>query len=385
MKSNTKYIEVIDRYAYFVNNRRFNFLFLVILSIFGYISTFPPNENNFSIFYYSYIHLSNNLPLYILYPNEHFDYFFYNPVFATLMGPFTLFPVSISRLFWITFLTIIFEYTLSKLPLKINYKFYFLLLVFFDFFNNLTHMQGNIPSVACMLLCWVYFEKENFFLATFFTVMAFAIKGYAGIIGLIFLFTSIKNIKKSFIYGLFWFIIIHSIPLLVTKSIPLLVKNYKEWIEVISSSTIREQYSFFGINQVLNLQLTDNVIYIIALIFLLIGLYIQKVYFKNTLFLTSWLMIIVVLFNQSAESPTYIFAVVGMTLLFLYLKNKYISIGYWIAMSICTFFPVGVLSFVDTLKYEYFSKAFAVLFFAIIVIITILSKKTEINEITIEA
>ncbi|MBL0192532.1 MAG: DUF2029 domain-containing protein [Saprospiraceae bacterium] len=104
--------------------------------------------------------------------------FYYNPVFATLIAPFTLFSIDVARFFWITFLIFCFAFTLSKLPFSTEYKFYFFLLVFFDFLNNLGHLQANIPSLACMVLCWYILTKKSFLKGTtFFAVMALPSKG----------------------------------------------------------------------------------------------------------------------------------------------------------------------------------------------------------------
>ncbi len=374
LRSNSKLLE----------SKKYVYIFLVLLSLYVFVRTSPPQDNNFRIFYHSYLHLAQGLPLHTFYPEAHHDLFYYNPVFATLMAPFTLFPIDVARFIWIIFLIFCFVYTLYKLPFSIDYRFYFLLLVFFDFLNNLGHLQANIPSLACMLLCWVYFDQNSFFKATFFAVMAFAIKGYAGIICLLFLFGHLRDIIKSFFYGVFWMIVIHALPLLVVGSLPKLIEYYQAWLEIISSNTIKEQHSFFGIVKLLNLPLSDQAVYLIAGGFILVGLILQKFYVKNTIFIAAWLMITIVLFNQSAESPTYIYAIVGMVLIFLYLKNVLIEYLFWIAMAFCTLFPVGIIPLFDALKYQYYSKAFSVLIFLIGVSIAIFGRRTVENKLLFE-
>jgi len=376
--------DVLKSYSTVLENKKYVLIFLALLAIYVFVRTAAPHDNNFRIFYHSYLHLAQGLPLHIPYPDVHHDLFYYNPVFATLIAPFTLFSIDVARFFWITFLIFCFAFTLSKLPFSTEYKFYFFLLVFFDFLNNLGHLQANIPSLACMVLCWVYFDQKSFLKATFFAVMAFAIKGYAGIICVLFLFGQIKDIIKSLFYGIFWMIFIHALPLVVVGSLSRLLDYYQAWLEIISSNTIKEQHSFFGIVKVLNLNMSDQTVYLIAGSFILVGLILQKFYIKNTIFIAAWLMITIVLFNQSAESPTYIYAVVGMVLIFLYLKNRLIEYLFWIAMAFCTLFPVGIIPLFDALKYQYYSKAFSVLVFLIGVALAIFSRKTVENKLLFE-
>jgi len=200
----------------------------------------------------------------------------------------------------------------------------------------------------------------------------------------LFLFGPIKDIIKSLFYGIFWMIFIHALPLVVVGSLSRLLDYYQAWLEIISSNTIKEQHSFFGIVKVLNLNMSDQMVYLIAGGFILVGLILQKFYIKNTIFIAAWLMITIVLFNQSAESPTYIYAVVGMVLIFLYLKNRLIEYLFWIAMAFCTLFPVGIISLFDALKYQYYSKAFSVLVFLIGVALAIFSRKTVENKLLFE-
>src|SRR6266516_2262728 len=56
--------------------------------------------NNFIIFKSSFTHLIQHKDLYVLYPNEHFDYYKYSPVFAMAMALFAYLPDVIGLIIW---------------------------------------------------------------------------------------------------------------------------------------------------------------------------------------------------------------------------------------------------------------------------------------------
>ncbi len=101
-------------------------------------------SNNFRIFRYSFFHLSNHQRLYIEYPSEYWDYFFYHPVFAFLFAPFAVLPENMGLFLWLAFLTFVFYKAAMMMPFRKGFLWLFLVLMIPELTKNLGHAQPNI-------------------------------------------------------------------------------------------------------------------------------------------------------------------------------------------------------------------------------------------------
>lgn len=312
--------------------------------------------NNFIIFRSSFHHLLDGLPLYTLYPDEYFDYFFYNPVFPLLFSPFTLLPVTVGIFVWLLLSTLTCFYVFTRLPMDNDKKKLFMLLIVPDLLNNLQHTQTNLLLLAFMLLTWCLIEKNQLFRAALFICLCFFIKGYGAIIALVVFFQ--KRWFKVIYYGLFWIICFHA-ALLLFISPPSLLNYYKDWLTVISSDTIKESYSVYGI---LNTFHFNNIpeIFILAFAFFILLTFLLSQYFskeKIPVYTVAFLLIWVIVFNRAAESATYLIAVAGV--IFWYLNRPpslYFSLFFWLTIFITSIFPAGIFPLLDNLRHEYHLK-----------------------------
>jgi hypothetical protein len=102
-------------------------------------------SNNFRIFRHSFFHLSNHQRLYIEYPSEYWDYFFYHPVFAFLFAPFAVLPENMGLFLWIAFLTFVFYKATMMMPFRKGF------LWLFFYFNN-TRIDQKLRSCPTQYL-----------------------------------------------------------------------------------------------------------------------------------------------------------------------------------------------------------------------------------------
>lgn len=292
--------------------------------------------NNFIIFRSSWQHLTAGLPLYDAYQGEYFDYFLYHPSFPVLFSPFAIFPQQVGLLLWLLFSAAIFLYALSKIPLSGNARtalFWFLLL---ELGNALQSAQTNPAMTAFMLLTVVHLDKSNPGRAAFFTCLAFFIKGYGAVIGLVFLFYPKKwhYIQYCFLFG-----IAGTLLPLVFVSPETLTGYYISWVELLTGSTIKEDGSLLGFLHMI-WRVDDTIILIVAIAGLA-AVFITGLVRRQTItpwLVAAYLLIWIVIFNQSTESPTYIMAVTGVGFGLLLLPyNK------WITILLCTTFVVTCL------------------------------------------
>lgn len=268
--------------------------------------------NNFIIFRSSWQHLLASLPLYSAYPAEYFDYFLYHPSFPVLFSPFAILPERVGLLCWLAFSSALFLYALSRLPLPERTRYALAWFLLLELGNALQSSQTNPAMTAFMLLTVVHLQREEPGKAALFTCLAFFIKGYGAIVGLLFFFFPKKweYVNYCLLYGL-----IGSLLPLLFVSPETLINYYTAWYNLLTSSGIKEDGSLLGsLHQITGGTFRYDQAMIIGGAVLLAGIFFTALLRRQTggpWLMLAALMIWIVIFNQSAESPTYIIAVAG--------------------------------------------------------------------------
>lgn len=352
------------------NNKSILFLYLAITLV-AVLQLSVDRNNNFRIFRASTLHLLQGLPLYIAYPKEHYDFFYYNPVFPILFMPFALLPLFPGLIAWLVTAVLCCYFVFRKIPLADDKVKAFMLLLLFDLHNNLDHQQTNPFVLSFMLLVWILMERKKLFWASMFIVLSFLIKGYGGIICLLCLYY--KNWYKMIFYGLFWLLAFHSLMLLF-MSPQMAFQYYKAWFEVISGNGIMESYSIYGVLKNLHEILPEGILLLIALAIL--GTFLAVQFFsteKNKSHIVAFLLIWVIVFNRASESATYIIAMAGCTIWYLSRpKNKISTILFWTTILVSTLIPTDISKAFDQFRYHYYLKCvLSLLILADIMIYTI--------------
>ncbi|NIG56596.1 glycosyltransferase family 87 protein [Chitinophaga sp. Cy-1792] len=291
--------------------------------------------NNFTIFSHSWQHLTTHLPLYNLYPEEYFDYYLYHPTFPILFMPFAILPGHAGLLLWLLFNSMVFLYAVYQLPMNWQKKNLMAGLVLLEILNAIQSSQSNPLMVALMLLTVVQLEKRNVKLAALFTCILFFIKGYGAIIGLLFLFYPGKKkfLKYCFAFGIGGSLL----PLLVISPAEL-IQTYKDWFLLITSATIKEDASLYGMFHAMRHESylittgMDKAILVFSIIGLLAAIVCTAIAGtqQSRFLFAAYLLIWIVIFNQSTESPTYAIAATGAVMaLVMFSQNimKWILLG----------------------------------------------------------
>lgn len=312
--------------------------------------------NNFYIFRASSYHLLKGLPLYIEYPAEYFDLFYYNPVFPILFMPFALLPLKLGILAWISVTAVGCYIIFRKLPMLDEDKKVFIFLIMFDVMNNLTHTQTNPLLLAFMLMSWAMLAKHKSFWAALFMTLSFLIKGYGGIVGLLVFYY--KDWYKVILYGIFWMIAINCL-LLFFMPLDAAIVYYKDWLAIISSDTIKESYSVYGLVKNMHWNISET--YILLTAFATLTAYVIMQYMsgaKTMRHLVAFLLVWVTVFNRASEPATYIIAMAGAILWYLSRpRNTVSSIIFWLTITISTLIPTDIWPYFDKIKYEYYLKS----------------------------
>jgi hypothetical protein len=213
-------------------------------------------------------------------------------------------------------------YAVGKLPISFWGKNIILLLSLIETLTSTQNLQFNPMLCSWIILSYVTIKNSQLSLAAFLIVAGTFIKLY-GVIGLPFIFFT-KDYKKLIGYLILWAIILFCLPMFISSP-EFVYQSYIDWFHVLVEKNIE------NVNSYLNASMQD--ISVMGLIKRITGFYhLANFYFilpagimmllplyrfskwGNTSFQLTYLaqlLIGLVIFSTSAESPTYVIAVVG--------------------------------------------------------------------------
>jgi len=303
----------------------------MLLPIINWVIDFPNNRyNNYKIFSSMFWHMIDGKNLYLAYPSEHGDLFYYGPAFSLIIAPFAVLPNVIGGLLWGLFNTLILVYSLNKLRLKTEFKILLMLLSTIELANSIWSHQFNPCVAAMIILSFTMVEDENDFYAAFWILLGAFTKVY-GAIGLIFFLFS-KN-KSKFITGcVVWSIVFFIAPMIFTSP-GYIIQTYVDWYHSLmlkNTQLIHGLYSDLSVmgvfRKISGYNLGNSLFLFIGLVMLLMPLLrlkqYQSKYFR--MYILSSILMFVVLFSTASEHPTYIICIVGL-FLWMVLQNNIFS------------------------------------------------------------
>ena len=213
-------------------------------------------------------------------------------------------------------------YAVGKLPISFWGKNIILLLSLIETLTSTQNLQFNPMLCSWIILSYVAIKNSQLSLAAFLIVAGTFIKLY-GVVGLPFIFFT-KDYKKLIGYLILWSIILFCLPMFISSP-EFIYQSYIDWFHVLVEKNSE------NINSYLNESMQDisvmglfkrttgfyhlaNFYFIIpAGIMMLLPLY-RFSKWGNTNFQLTYLaqlLIGLVIFSTSAESPTYVISVVG--------------------------------------------------------------------------
>jgi hypothetical protein len=278
--------------------------------------------NNFLIYKQVFWHTIEQKHLYLSYPLEYNDVNHYGPLFSILIAPFALTPIYIGCFLWCLLNVGFLFYAIKQLPLSQKSIRFILFIGVFELITSVHSVQFNPMLCGMILLSFIAIEKEKIWLGTFFIVAGTLIKIYSVVGLLFFLFTPHK---KKFIYtGIVWLAVLVCLPMLISSP-QYIIDSYIDWYEVliekngqnIESSMFAGMQDIsvmgmirrvFGVYHMPNIFVTMPAGIIMLLPLLRFSLWGNPLYRFNYLAL---LLIGLVIFSSSAESPTFVIAVIG--------------------------------------------------------------------------
>ncbi|MDQ2771331.1 MAG: DUF2029 domain-containing protein [Bacteroidota bacterium] len=283
----------------------------------------PGSYNNFLIFVKPWFNLVAQKNLYLEYPEYYYDTYKYSPTFALFMGPFAQLPMWLALLLWNCLNTLVFYTAARRLFPDTRRQALFLLMVLVDVLTALHNSQANCLLAGLMLWTYLHLENRRAALAGLCLALAAFIKVYGIAVGLLFLFY--PGFWRNALWAAGWFVVLALLPLLVL-SLPAFVMIYRGWYDIVRASATGIQLSLMGVLQSwfgFPLQ-KKGMVQALGLGVLLLPVLLYRRRWAEADFRRLYvgsLLIFVVIFNQMAESPTFIIAVAGFALWFLYYRR----------------------------------------------------------------
>jgi len=314
-----------EKFIQIVFNYKFLFIAYIVFALFASNQTyflpkswftnghFYAHYNNYLIFKHSFFHLIDYKDLYILYPNEHWDYYKYSPSFALLFAPFTLLPDYFGLILWNLLNAFVLFFAIYSFP-KINdrSKQYILIFMLIELMTSMQNSQSNGLIAGLIILSFALLENEKYFLATLFLVFCVYIKLF-GIVAFSLLLLYPKK-TKVIGYSAFWVLIIGILPYFVI-SFHQLTFLYSSWIGLLKADhSISYGYSVMGwLKTWFGADFPKMYVVLAGAVLFCIPLFRVKLYkeFSFRALLLSSILIWIVIFNHKAESPTFIIAISG--------------------------------------------------------------------------
>lgn len=279
--------------------------------------------NNYLIFKNVFWHTLHQVNLYAYYPKEYLDLNHYGPLFSIIIAPFAILPDWLGVILWAMFNAWALYYAIKQLPISIELKNLILLICSVEMMTSIQNVQFNPILTSWILLTFICILKDKTSLACLFISAGFLVKIY-GIVGIVFFFFS-KD-KLNFAKYLFlWMFILFCLPMFLSSP-SFILQTYIDWYHALAEkNSVNVQLDSFGIDisvmglirRIFNLKNLHNSTIIFPAILAIISPLFRINKFENLnlkLAYLSLVLISVVIFSSSAESPTYIIAVTGVAI-----------------------------------------------------------------------
>lgn len=278
--------------------------------------------NSYLIYKNVFWHTVHQQNLYTAYPEAYFDKNHYGPLFSILIAPFALLPNFIGATLWTMLNIWILFYAVHKLPISNWGKNIILFICLIETLTSVQNLQFNPMLCSWIILTYVFIIEGKLGLAAMLIVAGTFVKLY-GIVGIFFIFFT-KDYKKIFGYLVLWAILFFCLPMFISSP-EFIIQSYFDWYQSLLNKNIEnitsyqsggmQDISVMGFVKRLSGFYNIPTMYFTVpagiLMMLPICRYSKWNLLKFQLTYLAQLLIGLVIFSTSAESPTYVIAVSG--------------------------------------------------------------------------
>ncbi|WP_426671760.1 glycosyltransferase family 87 protein [Mucilaginibacter sp. McL0603] len=318
-----------------LNGYQWTCILYVAVAIFTWqLKYFRHIDNNYLIFRDSWYHARAQVNLYVAYPKEYGDIYYYGPLFTLFVAPFAIPPEAAGFFLWQVANALAVILAVNMLPLYQKRKTAMLLLCAIEFANAIFYMQFNPMIAAVIIISFMLVEQGKERWATLLIVAGTLIKLYP-VVGLAFFLFS-KNKSKFIIWTLIWTPIMLVLPMLISSP-SFVIQSYHQWLAALSDKSAlntglntSQDICVMGVVRRLtgNINIPNMPFLIAAAIIFVLPLlrFSQFKSYKFRLQILATSLIMVVIFSTGAEHPTFIIAVAG-AVLWMMIQEKPFTAG----------------------------------------------------------
>ena len=273
--------------------------------------------NNYSIFASSLKLLLAHQSLYVPHPEFYNDLYKYSPTFALFMAPFTWQPVFTGLLCWNLLNGFALFAAIRALWPDERRVVATMALVAIELVTSMQNTQSNALVAALIVLAFVQMEREQSWRAGLSIAAGFFLKGYGAAVGLL----AVLYPKRFRIAGatLAWGVALAALPLIVISADELL-RQYGDWANVRETFDPERKASVMRVwaryvdagGSALFIQVAGGVLLLLP--------FARVRQWRDPLFrlrMLASLLVALVIFNDSAEPPTYVIAMTGCAIWYL--------------------------------------------------------------------
>lgn len=281
--------------------------------------------NNYLIYKHVFLNIIRQANLYDFYPGLYLYQNHYGPSFSFIIAPFALMPDVLGIVLWCLVNALFLFYAIRKLPLDKRSVQMVLSISLLEMCGSIQSQQFNPMLCSWIILAFVHAMKGRTSLAAFFISGGLLVKLY-GIVGL--LFTPFTGRYRSMTI---WMVvalgILVCIPMLYAD-VSFVLHAYVDWYHrllgknqenIMTNFTDGMQdISAMGmVRRITGINSLSNLLFLFPAGVLTLLPLLKRKYFDDNrfrLFYLSQVLIGLVIFSTSAESPTYVIAVTGFAI-----------------------------------------------------------------------
>jgi hypothetical protein len=284
--------------------------------------------NNYLIFKSSFYHLKEGKDLYVLYPQEHWDFYKYTPTFSVFFGALAATPDWVGLNVWNLLNALLLLIAIYYLPFFSDYKKGLMLAIcLIELMTSMQNEQSNGLMAGLIILAVGLLEKNKYLWATLCMVFSIYIKLF-GIIGFALFLLYPKKLKLA-LYSLAWTVVLFVTPLIFIswQQYAGLMQSYLSLLSHDHAASCG--YSVMGwLSSWFGYVGSKNVVVLIGAIVLMIPFCKVKNYTSEAfrMLMLASVLVWVVIFNHKAESPTFVIAIAGVALWFVSGKKNAVNI-----------------------------------------------------------
>lgn len=308
----------------------------------------PAAYNNYLIYKHVFLHVWAQVDLYAFYPEDHLYQNHYGPSFSMLIAPFALLPDVVGGILWVIAGAATLFVALRSLPISLTARSVLMGIVLVEMTGSLQNLQFNTMLCAWVILSWAFLRQGRVWPAAFLISGGMLVKLY-GILGI--LFTPFSGRYGRMLVAISAAsIILVALPMVYSDP-DFILRSYANWyLRLVGKNAENigtnltdgmQDLSAMGMfRRVTGLYEISNLWFLIPAGLLMLLPLSRRELWEDTRFQMNYLaqiLIGMVVFSTSAESPTYVIAVTGFGIWFIQYLPKLHAMAWTLLISVIIF------------------------------------------------